>query len=111
MYIQLRERPKDHQAEAAVVQTESTVRPRVSRNVFFLGLTSFFTDISSEMVSTILPLYFMMFLRLSPLQFGVVDGLYQGVSALVRVGGGLAADRTRRHKEVATLGYALSAIS
>ena len=69
--------------------------PRVSRNVVLLGLTSLFTDLSAEMVATILPLYLIYGLGLSPFQFGVVDGLYQGVTALVRVGGGLAADRWR----------------
>ena len=75
-----------------------------------LGLTSLFTDLSSEMVATILPLYLIYGLGLSPLQFGVVDGLYQGVAAFVRVGGGLAADRWRRHKEVAAVGYGVSAV-
>jgi MFS family permease len=82
----------------------------VSRNVVNLGLTSLFTDISSEMVSTILPLYLMFYLRLSPLEYGFVDGLYQGASALVRVFGGYAADRWQRYKEVAGLGYAVSAV-
>jgi MFS family permease len=82
----------------------------VSRNVVNLGLTSLFTDISSEMVSTILPLYLMFYLRLSPLEYGFVDGLYQGASAIVRVFGGYAADRWQRYKEVAGLGYALSAV-
>ena len=62
--------------------------PAVSRNVLFLGLTSLLTDVSSEMVATILPLYLVLFLGLSPLQFGVVDGMYQGFAALVRVGSG-----------------------
>jgi hypothetical protein len=52
--------------------------PRVSRTVLFLGLTSLFTDISSEMVSTILPLYLVFNLQLTPLAFGVIDGLYLG---------------------------------
>jgi hypothetical protein len=82
---------------------------RVSRNVLLLGLTSLFTDLSAEMVAAILPIYLIYGLGLSPLQFGVVDGLYQGVTALVRVGGGLAADRWRRHKEVAAFGYGISA--
>jgi hypothetical protein len=84
--------------------------PRVSRNVLLLGLTSLFTDISSEMVATILPLYLVYSLGLSPVQFGVVDGLHNGASSLVRLGGGLVGDRTRRHKEVAAAGYGLSAI-
>jgi MFS family permease len=82
----------------------------VSSTVLFLGLTSLFTDVSSEMVSTILPMYLVLSLQLSPLQFGVVDGLYQGVAAFVRVCGGFAADRWHRHREVAGAGYGLSAI-
>ena len=84
---------------------------KVSRNVLLLGLTSLFTDISAEMVATVLPLYLIYTLGLSPLQFGVVDGAYQGATALVRVAGGAVADRTRRYKEVAAVGYALSALS
>jgi MFS family permease len=85
--------------------------PRVSRTVLFLGLTSLFTDISSEMVSTILPLYLVFGLQLTPLAFGVIDGLYLGAAALVRVVAGVWADRSRRLKEVAVAGYALSAVS
>jgi MFS family permease len=85
--------------------------PKVARNVVLLGLVSLFTDVSSEMVSTILPLYLVYTLGFSPLQFGIVDGLQQGAAALVRVAGGFAADRTRRHKEVATVGYGLSAFA
>jgi MFS family permease len=85
------------------------VGPKVARNVVLLGVVSFFTDISSEMVATILPLYLVYTLGFTPLQFGLVDGLQQGAAALVRVAGGFAADRTRRHKEVAFVGYALSA--
>jgi MFS family permease len=84
--------------------------PIVARNVLFLGLTSLFTDISSEMVATILPLYLVLFLGLSPLQFGIVDGMYQGFAAIVRVASGYVADRWQRHKEIAFAGYGLSAI-
>ncbi len=81
----------------------------VSRNVVLLGLTSLLTDISSESLSAVLPLYFMFELGMTPLQFGLLDGLYQGSSALVRVAGGLVADAGSRYKPVALVGYALSA--
>jgi MFS family permease len=81
----------------------------VSRTVILLGLTSMFTDISSEMVNTILPIYLVFTLGMTPLQFGVIDGIQQGAAALVRVLGGFAADRLGRYKEVAVLGYGLSA--
>ena len=85
--------------------------PGVGRVVFLLGLTSFFTDISSEMVAAILPIYLVYTLGFTPLQYGVVDGLYQGAATVVRLASGLVGDRWRRHKEVAVLGYALSAFS
>jgi MFS family permease len=84
--------------------------PAVARTVMLLGLTSLFTDISSEMVATILPLYLVYTVGLTPLQYGVVDGLYQGSAALVRVAGGFFGDRFNRHKEVAAVGYGLSAV-
>jgi MFS family permease len=87
------------------------IGPKVARNVVLLRLVSLFTDISSEMVATVLPLYLVYTLGFTPLQFGIVDGLQQGAAALVRVAGGFAADRTRRHKEVAFVGYALSAVA
>ena len=83
---------------------------RIGWNVVFLGLTSLLTDVSSEMVTAVLPLYLTYVLRFSPLTFGVFDGLYQGVSALVRIWGGLIADRRRQRKEVAAVGYATSAL-
>jgi MFS family permease len=81
----------------------------VSRTVILLGLTSMFTDISSEMVTTILPIYLVFTLGMTPLEFGVIDGIQQGAAALVRVLGGFAADRLGRYKEVAVFGYGLSA--
>ncbi len=84
--------------------------PRVSRNVVFLGLTSLFTDVSSEMVSTVLPIYLVLTLGVTPIAFGIIDGLYQGASVLVRVASGLVSDRWRHPKRVATLGYGLSAV-
>lgn len=89
----------------------SRARPwsRVSRNVVLLGLTSLFTDVSSEMMTAVLPLYFVLELKMTPLQFGLIDGLYQGASALVRVVSGFVSDAGQRHKQVAVIGYGLSA--
>ena len=82
---------------------------RVSRTVVLLGLTSLFTDISSEMVVAVLPLYLVAVGGFSPLAFGVIDGLYNGATALVGLAAGYLGDRRRRHKEVAVVGYGLSA--
>jgi MFS family permease len=82
---------------------------RVSRNVVVLGTVSLLTDVSSEMVTAILPIYLVFALGASPLQFGAIDGIYQGATALLRLGGGFVADRWRRYKDVAAAGYGISA--
>ena len=97
-------------AAAGVPGSGDPVRKALAGNVLALGLVSMITDISSEMVTAVLPLYFVVGLGLSPLQFGVLDGLYSGVTALVRLLGGHVADRWQRRKAVALTGYGLSAL-
>ncbi|MEU1732153.1 MFS transporter [Streptosporangium sp. NPDC020145] len=80
--------------------------PRV---VVVLGLVSLITDVSSEMVTAVLPLFATLALGLTPLAYGMLDGLYQGATVLVRLLGGFFADRLRRPKLVAGAGYALGA--
>ncbi len=74
-----------------------------------LGLTSMFTDVSTEMVVAVLPLLFVVRFGFSPLQFGAVDGMYQGLAAVFCVLAAVAADRRQRHKRMAGTGYSLSA--
>src|SRR5215510_13010335 len=88
------------------VQADASVSPVV----WSLGFTSMLTDISSEMVNSILPMYLVLHLRMSPLAFGAVDGIYQGFAALLRLAAGFAGDYSQRHKAVATFGYAMSAL-
>ncbi|MFK8908856.1 MFS transporter [Streptomyces sp. YS-3] len=85
-------------------------RVAVAPTVLALGAVSLITDVSSEMVTAVLPLYLVTGLGLSPLGFGLLDGVYNGFSALVRLVGGHLADRGGRHKSVAVLGYGLSAV-
>ncbi|MFF0269759.1 MFS transporter [Kribbella sp. NPDC004536] len=84
---------------------------RVPGNVVALGIVSLVTDVSAEMVTAVLPLYLVFGLGLNPLQFGLLDGLYAGATAVLRLVGGHVADRWRRLKTVAGVGYALSAVS
>lgn len=83
---------------------------KVAPVVLVLGTVSLITDISSEMVTAVLPLYLVTTLGFSPLGFGALDGVYNGVSALVQLTGGHLADRVRNHKLLAGLGYGLSAL-
>lgn len=86
-------------------------RTRVPSVVIGLGFTSLLTDISSESVAAILPVYITLVVGLGPLAFGFLDGIYQGVSSVVRIGGGWWSDRSGRPKWVAFVGYGVSAVS
>jgi MFS family permease len=88
---------------------EALRRGTVPRTVLLLGFTSLFTDISSEMITAILPIYLVLQLGLTPAQFGLVDGLYRGVSAVSRLAAGVVSDWLGRPKLVASIGYGLSA--
>jgi MFS family permease len=102
VYVSLRDRP---------AAATGTVTQRVATTVVMLGVVSLLTDVSSEMVAAILPLYLTAQVGLNLVAYGFVDGLYQGVSALVRIAGGYAGDRGDQPKWVATVGYGLSAAS
>lgn len=101
MYLSVRDRPGGSGGR----------RTPVAPVVVTLGLVSLLTDVSSEAVAAILPIYLTTALGMSTLAYGFVDGLYQGVSALVRIAGGWVADRTAKPKPVALTGYLLSALA
>ena len=84
-------------------------RPAVTGNVVGLGLTSMFTDISSEMVNAIVPLFVTMQLGFNQFQVGIFSGLYQAIAVFAALASASVADRYRRYKEVAGGGYAVSA--
>ncbi|MFI1197979.1 MFS transporter [Streptomyces sp. NPDC020883] len=96
---------------AAPGSTRPGRRPAVPGTVLALGAVSLITDVSAEMITAVLPLYVVTALGLSPLGFGLLDGINNGVGALVRLAGGHLADGGgRRHKVVAGIGYGLSAV-
>lgn len=91
--------------------TGSRAAGAVAPTVVMLGLVSLATDVSSEAVNAVLPLYLTAALGMSPLAYGFIDGIYQGVSALVRIAAASVADRGDRPKWVAFAGYAMSAVA
>ncbi len=80
----------------------------VNRNIFFLGLTSFFTDISSEMILPLIPLFLENFLGASKFQIGIVEGLATATASLLKVFSGYVSDLVRRKKALVVIGYTLS---
>jgi len=117
MYISFSDRPKGDPRpdEGATGTAPAGAKPgagaRVSSVVIALGVVSMLTDVSSESVTAILPLYVTGVIGLSTVAYGFIDGIYQGVSALVRIAGGYAADRGDQPKWVAFFGYGVSALA
>lgn len=111
MYISFSDRAAKKDADAPAVPHAPKTATRVSSVVIALGIVSMLTDVSSESVSAILPLYITGVLGLSTIAYGFIDGLYQGISAVVRIAGGWAADRGDQPKWIAFVGYGVSAVA
>src|SRR5450759_1901982 len=78
------------------------------RNVFFLGLTSFFNDFSSEMVASVFPAFFISVLKAGAESLGLVEGVAEAASNLIKVYSGRWSDRIEKRKVFAIVGYTLS---
>lgn len=76
------------------------------RNIIFLGLVSFFADISTEMVYPVLPLYLTAAFGASPALLGLIEGIAESVASLLKVFSGYLTDRWGKKKPVAFAGYA-----
>lgn len=87
------------------------LRRVITGNVLALGTVSLITDVSTEMVTAVLPAYLVLGLGLSIIQYGTLDGFYTGATALTRLLGGYVADRFRARKAVAGVGYGLGALA
>jgi MFS family permease len=77
-------------------------------NVFFLGLVSFFTDFSSELIFTLVPLFLTNVLGASTALVGLVGGVSDSTDALFRLLSGRISDRMGKRKFLTTLGYGLA---
>lgn len=79
------------------------------RNIIILGLTSLLTDISSEMVYPLVPL-FLASLGSGPAILGLVEGIAESTASLLKVFSGYWSDRLGRRKPLAIIGYAGSTV-
>lgn len=78
------------------------------RNIFFLGITSFFNDFSSEMVFSVFPAFFTSVLKAGAGSLGLVDGVAEAASNFFKVYSGSLSDRFQNRKRLVVAGYALS---
>lgn len=86
-------------------------RYRPSRNVFLIGLTSFFNDFSNEMVLAIFPAFFTSVLKAGAGSLGLVEGLADGAANIIKIYAGRFSDRIQKRKPFMVLGYGLSVVT
>lgn len=76
-----------------------------------MGLVSFFTDFSTEMVMSVLPLYIVKDLNLSRTALGAIEGSGEFVNYIFRIPSGYISDKIGRRKILVVIGYGISTIS
>ncbi len=79
--------------------------------VVALGMVSLFTDVASEMVMPLLPVFLTVVLGTGPLALGVIEGAAEATSSLLKVLSGRWADRTGRRKPLVAAGYTVSSVA
>lgn len=83
----------------------------LNRNVFFLGVTSLFNDFSSEMLFSVLPAFFIVVLKAGAASLGLVEGISEGCSNLIKIYSGHLSDKLHRRKIFVVTGYTLSVMT
>lgn len=95
-------------------KTDPLNRPRllgVPLNVFWLGMASLLTDISTEMIYPLVPLFLMIVLGAGLTTIGIIEGIAESTASLVNIYSGRLVDKSRRSKMLAVSGYTISTIS
>jgi MFS family permease len=83
-------------------------KPRLGRNVYALGAVSFFTDVSSEMIYPLLPVFLTSVLGASAGFVGTIEGAAESTAALLKLASGWWSDRIRRRKPLVLVGYVIA---
>src|ERR1700755_1575891 len=82
---------------------------RLDRNVYALAVVSFFTDVATEMIYPLLPLFLATSLGASASFVGAIEGAAESVASLLKLASGWWSDRVRKRKVFVVVGYTLAA--
>lgn len=85
--------------------------PRLGRNVYALGAVSFFTDVASEMIYPLLPIFLTSVLATSAGFVGAIEGAAESTAALLKLVSGWWSDRVQRRKPLVVVGYTIAAVA
>lgn len=82
---------------------------RLEKNIFYTGLVSFFTDMTSRMAYAVMPM-FLMSLGASKTELSLIEGIAESTASLLKALSGYWSDRIRRNKPFMLVGYAFTAL-
>ena len=83
---------------------------KIPKNIFVLGLVSFLTDVSSDMIYPILPVFLSDVLGSSKLFIGLIEGVAESTASILKVFSGWLSDKLGKRKFLVSLGYGLSSL-
>ncbi|MDO9098995.1 MAG: hypothetical protein Q7U60_12865, partial [Candidatus Methanoperedens sp.] len=90
---------------------EKDIIKGIKKNVFVLGLVSFFTDISSEMLYPIIPIFLTTVLAAPMAVVGIIEGIAESTASILKVVSGWLSDKSGKRKPFVIYGYSLSAVA
>jgi MFS family permease len=102
----------DHEHDAPGYGTLARLmrRRRIPATVLALGVVSLLTDLSSEMIYPLLPVFLSTVLMVGALPLGVIEGVAESTAALLKLVSGIWSDRVPRRKPIVVGGYGLSGL-
>jgi MFS family permease len=83
----------------------------LSRNVWVVTVTSFLTDVSSEMIFNLVPLFLANVLNTGTAVIGLIDGVAETTASLMKIYSGAVSDKLGKRKWITVFGYGLSTLA
>jgi len=94
-----------------IKENQNNKKVFIASNIVLLGLVSFFTDISTEMVYPILPLYLSTIMGATPTIIGIIEGIAESLASVIKLFSGIFADKYGNKKRLALFGYSSSILN
>jgi MFS family permease len=92
----------------AITKSKGTTVFGINRVILVIGLVSLFTDLSSNMIVPILPIYLTTVLHIPVTSIGIIEGIAESTASILKLFSGWITDRFGKHKLLMLIGYGLS---
>ena len=85
-------------------------KPKIHRHVWILGFVSLLTDTASKIIQSLLPLFLVSVLGVNLVTIGTIEGIAESTASILKVFSGALSDYWGKRKDLAIVGYGLSAL-